>query len=261
MRHWIARTAALGAFFIAALAATAPARAAGGLFEVMFGRQQPAVVHYQYAPVQGLRFDPSPNVPRATRARPRLDALGKVLPSYMKAKARKAAAKKAAHKRRLASLDPSIGLGHAKGLRTPMQKAICCKDGEDPAKAILSDATLRPGDAYMTDKGLRIFAGRASLKAKPAFTDLRRAALDKTHKQRLIAKADMRGRWAAPVRKAAHKAVDVRTGARIDTPARMIVDPNGRTIRAIGPYTTYYGARPDYGVRPDVRAPASTSRI
>jgi hypothetical protein len=37
--------------------------------------------------------------------------------------------------------------------------ALCCKDGGDPMLALLSDPTLRDGDAVMTPQGMTIFEG------------------------------------------------------------------------------------------------------
>jgi hypothetical protein len=37
--------------------------------------------------------------------------------------------------------------------------ALCCKNGSDPMVALMSDPTLRDGDAVMTPQGLTIFEG------------------------------------------------------------------------------------------------------
>jgi hypothetical protein len=37
--------------------------------------------------------------------------------------------------------------------------ALCCKDGGDPMAALMSDPTLRDGDAVMTPQGMAIFEG------------------------------------------------------------------------------------------------------
>lgn len=216
MRKFIAAAGFAGAFFIATFSSLSAAQARGGLFEALFG--QPRPTYYQYAPAEGLRFrsrpDPAPAMRGGTRLRGALEF------GARKPKAHKAA-------RRLVSLDPRIGLAPPKA---PMQKAICCKDGEDPAHAILSDSTLRPGDAYMTPQGLRVFVGRAGAKARAAFADLRRAAIGKQDKARLMAISDARPR-------AAEKA---KVEARPAASAQLIVDPAGRALRAVGPYKTYY---------------------
>lgn len=217
MRKFIAAAGFAGAFFIAAFSSLSTAQARGGLFEALFGQPQPT--YYQYAPAEGLRFrsrpDPAPAMRGGTRLRgaPEFGA--------RKPKARKAA-------RRVVSLDPRIGLATPK---SPMQKAICCKGGEDPARAILSDATLRPGDAYMTPQGLRVFVGRAGAKAAAAFVAPRRAAISKKDRARLVAISDARPRAVQAKAKAE---------AGSAAPAQLIVDPAGRALRAVGPYQTYY---------------------
>jgi hypothetical protein len=37
--------------------------------------------------------------------------------------------------------------------------ALCCKDGGDPMAALMSDPTLRDGDAVMTPQGMTVFEG------------------------------------------------------------------------------------------------------
>lgn len=225
--------AAFAGSLIAALAGSSPAQAQGGLFEALFGRPRPTVTYYQYAPTEGLRFPVRPPAPRAARANPRPHGTLDIR-TLAPGKPTATASKAAIQKRRVASLDPRIGLTAPK---TPMQKAICCKDGEDPAKAILADPTLRPGDAYMTEKGLRIFSGRAHAKARAAFVDLRRATIGKLTKARLFAASDARPR-----------AAKAKQDARPAAPAYLTVDPAGRTIRAVGPYRIYHG-EPAFGPR------------
>ncbi|HEY8580082.1 MAG TPA: hypothetical protein VIL72_09370, partial [Beijerinckiaceae bacterium] len=41
----------------------------------------------------------------------------------------------------------------------PANTALCCKNGEDPKRALLADPTLRPGDAVVTAEGIVIFRG------------------------------------------------------------------------------------------------------
>ena len=59
-----------------------------------------------------------------------------------------------------------------------LQSATCCKNGEDPMRALLNDATLIRGDVVMTPDGLRTFIGarapfRAGLPARrPLDVDL-----------------------------------------------------------------------------------------
>ncbi len=61
--------------------------------------------------------------------------------------------------------DPYNGSG-ARQPRTPpveippmRMESLCCKNGEDPMKALLSDDTLLHGDVVMTPQGLRTFVG------------------------------------------------------------------------------------------------------
>ena len=157
----------------------APAHAAGGLFEALFGHRPRPVAYYQYAPEQGLRF--------YNTGPARVFA-----PARASAPHRRAAAPKAALQRaktpvrpqpalRFAALNPTLGATGA-----APSKLRCCRDGGDAGAAIGHDPTLRPGDAYMTPEGLKIFSGYSGKGAAAKFVDLRKSRLDTRERAKLI---------------------------------------------------------------------------
>jgi hypothetical protein len=53
----------------------------------------------------------------------------------------------------------SSSIHSAAAVKAAVTVALCCKEGGDPMRALLSDPTLRDGDAVMTDHGMTIFRG------------------------------------------------------------------------------------------------------
>jgi hypothetical protein len=61
--------------------------------------------------------------------------------------------------RRTATRPAPSSVRNAATVRTAANVALCCKDGGDPMHALMSDPTLRDGDAVMTDHGMTVFRG------------------------------------------------------------------------------------------------------
>jgi hypothetical protein len=204
-------------------AAAAPAKAQG-LFQTLFNEAQPQPSYYRYAPDVGLRFAPAPQRDSHAAAR-----------AWQKSRAeaaRKLALKRKARveKMRLASLGPIISLkaSTSNGV-SGHQKPICCANGENAAEALKLDPTLRPGDAFMTPEGLKIYSGRASSKSGVRLIEPRKAGMDRG---RLSSVAGKRHFHDAKIQ-------TIATDPKGAGPDRRIVDQQGRTIRVIGPYIDY----------------------
>jgi hypothetical protein len=69
-----------------------------------------------------------------------------------------------------------------------LQGATCCKNGEDPMRAILNDDTLVRGDIVMTPVGLRTFVGSRAPHAARDFQPVGKStAISSMRKKELLA--------------------------------------------------------------------------
>ncbi|MDE2364873.1 MAG: hypothetical protein KGM42_19520 [Hyphomicrobiales bacterium] len=215
-------------FAFAALAA-APAQAAGGLLQDLFHRyaQQPApqpqpqpqVVTYYAPPQQQMRFVAEPAY-RARRAPVTLTQARHRIVVQTRRVETVAQRKPVVHKRYA-----SLGRVQSDTTLAPRLK------GE--TIGIEADATLRPGDAYMTRTGLKIYAGRAEADGSESFVDYRVSRIGRGIRSRLAA-YDGRPHRAPGVPSAARLAVTAYiTGA--SAVRRTSVDARGHTIRVVGP--------------------------
>jgi hypothetical protein len=69
-----------------------------------------------------------------------------------------------------------------------LQTASCCKNGEDPMKALLNDDTLVRGDVVMTTAGLRTFVGSRAPHSMRDFVPVGRSTMiSSTQKKQLLA--------------------------------------------------------------------------
>ncbi|MDB5641267.1 MAG: hypothetical protein JWN07_584 [Hyphomicrobiales bacterium] len=69
-----------------------------------------------------------------------------------------------------------------------LQSATCCKNGEDPMRALLNDDTLMRGDVVMTPEGLRTFIGaRAPHSARDFQPVGRSTSISATRRKELLA--------------------------------------------------------------------------
>ncbi len=140
-----------------------------------------------------------------------------------------------------------VALAYAAAPASPVDERKCCGDAQDAiAKVMHDDPTLRPGDAYMSADGLRVYEGdRAN---DQEFVPVGKArALDKNSKARLAAieKAPVfdrtSGRGLKP-RLAAVPAPHAGPGADQKSTKlnneRLIKTFNGKTIRFVGGYTS-----------------------
>jgi hypothetical protein len=112
------------------------------------------------------------------------------------------------------------------------------------ARAIHDDPTLRPGDAYMSDAGLRVYEGDSN--TDPKFVPVRQThALDKTSKARLAAvenapiqavsfNVNRRPRSAAAL--SPHAVLAAEQKSAKSSKERFIKTLGGKTIRFVGGY-------------------------
>jgi hypothetical protein len=70
---------------------------------------------------------------------------------------------------------------------TVRQYSTCCKHGEDPMKALLSDSTLVRGDVVMTHDGLRVFLGSRAPHQWRDFVPIRQAPFGIAQRRQLLA--------------------------------------------------------------------------
>ena len=123
----------------------------------------------------------------------------------------------------------------------------CCSDAQDAiAKIMHEDRTLRPGDAYMSSDGLRVYEGDRAKDQE--FVPVHQArALDKTSKARLAAveKAPVQAIPLNPGQKPhLAPAIAPHAGNAPDQKAAklnkesLIKTFNGRTIRFVGGYAS-----------------------
>lgn len=70
---------------------------------------------------------------------------------------------------------------------TVRQYSTCCKNGEDPMKALLSDSTLVRGDVVMTHEGLRVFMGSRAPHQWRDFVPIRQAPVGLAQRRQLLA--------------------------------------------------------------------------
>jgi hypothetical protein len=116
----LARASQCVAMIIAALLMIVP-EAHAGLLDFLFGRQAPSVSQIAPIPAAGnISEQRRPLVARPVNER----------------------------RRQIIASKPRSNI------------ALCCKDGGDPMVALMSDPTLRDGDAVVTPRGVTIFEGR-----------------------------------------------------------------------------------------------------
>ncbi|MDB5545451.1 MAG: hypothetical protein JWO64_2600 [Hyphomicrobiales bacterium] len=71
---------------------------------------------------------------------------------------------------------------------TVLQGATCCKNGEDPMRALLNDDTLMRGDVVMTPDGLRTFVGSRAPHAARDFQPVGKSTtISSTRRKELLA--------------------------------------------------------------------------
>jgi len=70
---------------------------------------------------------------------------------------------------------------------TVRQYSTCCKHGEDPMKALLSDSTLVRGDVVMTPDGLQVFLGSRAPHQMRDFVPIRKAPFSIAQRRQLLA--------------------------------------------------------------------------
>jgi hypothetical protein len=69
-----------------------------------------------------------------------------------------------------------------------LQGATCCKNGEDPMRALLNDDTLMRGDVVMTPDGLRTFVGSRAPHAARDFQPVGKSTkISSTRRKELLA--------------------------------------------------------------------------
>jgi hypothetical protein len=69
-----------------------------------------------------------------------------------------------------------------------LQSATCCKNGEDPMRALLNDDTLMRGDVVMTPDGLRTFVGSRAPHAARDFQPVGKStAISSVRRKELLA--------------------------------------------------------------------------
>lgn len=69
-----------------------------------------------------------------------------------------------------------------------LQGATCCKNGEDPMRALLNDDTLMRGDVVMTPDGLRTFVGSRAPHVARDFQPVGKSTtMSSTRKKELLA--------------------------------------------------------------------------
>lgn len=75
---------------------------------------------------------------------------------------------------------------------TPPAKveAICCKNGEDPMKALMMDTTLVAGDVVMTPEGMRTFVGSRAPHGADDFIDVSKSRLISQKQRRQLMAMD-----------------------------------------------------------------------
>ncbi|MDB5509349.1 MAG: hypothetical protein JWL93_1818 [Hyphomicrobiales bacterium] len=69
-------------------------------------------------------------------------------------------------------------------------EAICCKNGEDPMKALMLDTTLVAGDVVMTPEGMRTFVGSRAPHAADDFIDVSKSRLISQNQRRQLMAMD-----------------------------------------------------------------------
>jgi hypothetical protein len=114
-------------------------------------------------------------------------------------------------------------------------KHECCSSPQEALEKVASDATLRPGDAFMASDGLRVYVGES--KSAQKFVAVEHAKIGESLRARLSAfeKAP-----ATANSTGADKKVDL--AARPNLPRttphkeRLITTSEGKTIRLVGGY-------------------------
>jgi hypothetical protein len=69
-------------------------------------------------------------------------------------------------------------------------EAICCKNGEDPMKALMLDTTLVAGDVVMTPEGMRTFVGTKAPHRASDFIDISKSRLISQNQRRQLMAMD-----------------------------------------------------------------------
>ena len=180
------------AFVVAGVAS--PARAAGGLFEVLFGGGQT-----HYAPAPPPAFAPLASAP-------------------IKWDAGKSAQTRTPRKRTHTRYTKINGHRVLASAPLPPQRPSDLAVGGPPIMSaqeaianVLHDETLRPGDAYMAEDGLRVFVGFSGADHdKAVFVDLVAARhIAPSHKARLAAVDTPLRRYASAAPSPSHRSLSI----------------------------------------------------
>jgi len=114
-------------------------------------------------------------------------------------------------------------------------KHECCSSPQEAMEKVASDATLRPGDAFMASDGLRVYVGESKNAQK--FVAVEHAKIGETLRARLAA---FEKGPAAANSSGADKKVSLAAKPNLPrtTPhkERLITTPEGKTIRLVGGY-------------------------
>jgi hypothetical protein len=148
-------------------------------------------------------------------------------------------------------------LAYAPVSRPATSPKICCSSALDAIAMIAHDKTLRPGDAYMTPEGLKVFVVTSGAKhEKRDFVTLSKAsgvAPDQRASLSAMAPAKVR---LTRVKQPVKTAPPTVAGTSAPAPESTIVDPRGKTIRFVGGYPTL-ASRPHPAIK-DVTTEPST---
>ncbi|MDB5648484.1 MAG: hypothetical protein JWL62_4 [Hyphomicrobiales bacterium] len=218
--------------FVAAGFGAAPASAATGFLENVFGRQQqvqsPTFERY-HAPELAQPLNIRPNEAAVRKAK----RLKQMQAQRRKIQRAKLLAKNQARQRAAA------GTVVAAAQTAPAPSVTTPSTPEEAISKVLSDDTLRPGDVYMAQDGLRVFVG-----VEKKTNASRNRFVPVTH-ARDISPA-LRARLVELERKTVANPPVMRTAkalpsegppvqlAMASAPERYITDARGRTIRVVG---------------------------
>lgn len=110
-------------------------------------------------------------------------------------------------------------------------KHECCSSPQEAIQKAASDATLRPGDAFMASDGLRVYVGESK------FVAVEQARIGETLRARLTA---VEKAPATQVSKGSDKKADLAAKLNLPRPTphkdRLITTSEGKTIRLVGGY-------------------------
>jgi hypothetical protein len=115
----------------------------------------------------------------------------------------------------------------------PFQRPVCCSTSSDSVNAAINDPTLRPGDAYAAEDGIKVYVG-----SKTEHQSARFVAAGDTGK----IDASLRAKLVAYVPLSSKIAASKNAPAPVDRSAvktaeeKMITDGHGKMIRFVGGY-------------------------